>query len=132
MPREPNETMKAEEKRQTARGKTRKKKRKPLRNGRLSTADKLALAQREENVFPSCERRCGGVHELQQSPEVLGPLDSQSDQVDFAGSRQRGVSIVCRRLVVHIMTTSDISDSLLLLVTIPTSTIVLRTRAFFE
>ena len=39
-------SMKAEEKRQTARGKTRKKKRKPLRRGRLSTADKLALAQR--------------------------------------------------------------------------------------
>ena len=45
-------SMRAEEKRQAARGKTRKKKRRPLRRGRLSTADKLALAQREENVFP--------------------------------------------------------------------------------
>ena len=44
--------MKAEEKRQAARGKTRKKKPRPLRRGRLATADKLALAQREENVFP--------------------------------------------------------------------------------
>jgi hypothetical protein len=45
-------SMRAEEKRQAARGKKRKKKRKPLRRGRLSTADKLALAEREENVFP--------------------------------------------------------------------------------
>ena len=45
-------SMKAEEKRQAARGKTRKKKPRPLRRGRLATADKLALAQREENVFP--------------------------------------------------------------------------------
>jgi transposase len=45
-------SMRAEEKRQAARGKKRKKKRKPLRRGRLSTAHKLALAEREENVFP--------------------------------------------------------------------------------
>ena len=45
-------SLRAEEKRQAARGKQQKKKRKPLRRGRLSTADKLALAQREENVFP--------------------------------------------------------------------------------
>jgi hypothetical protein len=45
-------SMKAEQKRQEARGKKRKKRRKPLRSGRLSTADKLAMAQREEIVFP--------------------------------------------------------------------------------
>lgn len=45
-------SMKAEEKRQAARGKRRKNKRRPLRRGRLSTADKLALAEREEHVFP--------------------------------------------------------------------------------
>ena len=45
-------SMKAEEKRQAARGKKQKKKRKSTRRGRLSTADKLALAQREEDVFP--------------------------------------------------------------------------------
>ena len=45
-------SMKAEEKRQAARGKAQKKKRKPRRKGRLATADKLAMAQREENVFP--------------------------------------------------------------------------------
>jgi transposase len=42
----------AEEKRQAARGKTPRKKNKPLRRGRVSTADKLAQAQRDEDVFP--------------------------------------------------------------------------------
>lgn len=45
-------SMKAEEQRQAARGKGRRKKPKPLRRGRLSTADKLALAEREEDAFP--------------------------------------------------------------------------------
>ncbi len=45
-------SMKAEEKRQAARGKKHKKKPKPLRRGRLGTAEKLARAEREENVFP--------------------------------------------------------------------------------
>jgi transposase len=45
-------SVEAEEKRQAARGKKRKKKPGPRRRGRLSTADKLALAEREENVFP--------------------------------------------------------------------------------
>lgn len=46
-------SMKAEEKRQEARGrKAKKKKTKPRRHGRLSTAEKLALAEREEDVFP--------------------------------------------------------------------------------
>jgi hypothetical protein len=42
----------AEEKRQAARGKTPRNKNKPLRRGRISTADKLARAQRHEDVFP--------------------------------------------------------------------------------
>ncbi len=42
----------AEEKRQAARGKTPRKKNKPLRRGRVSTAEKLAQAQWEEEVFP--------------------------------------------------------------------------------
>ena len=42
----------AEEKRQAARGKTPRKKSKPLRRGRVSTADKLAKAQWEQDVFP--------------------------------------------------------------------------------
>jgi len=45
-------SIKAEEKRQAARGKRRKKKPKRHCKGRLSTADKLALAGREESVFP--------------------------------------------------------------------------------
>ncbi len=46
-------SLRAEEKRQEARGKKRKKIRKPLRRGRFSTADKLKLAEREEDVFPA-------------------------------------------------------------------------------
>jgi hypothetical protein len=46
-------SLKAEEKRQQARGrKAKKKKTKPRRRGRLSTAEKLALAEHEQNVFP--------------------------------------------------------------------------------
>jgi transposase len=56
-------SMKAEDKRQKARGrKTKKNKNKPRRKGRVFTADKLAMAEHEENVFPDgvdphqCER----------------------------------------------------------------------------
>jgi transposase len=46
-------SLKAEEKRQQARGrKAKKKKQKRRRRGRLATADKLKLAEREEDVFP--------------------------------------------------------------------------------
>jgi transposase len=46
-------SVKAEEQRQAARGrKARKKKHQPRRRGRVSTAEKLALAQEEEDVFP--------------------------------------------------------------------------------
>lgn len=46
-------SLKAEEKRQEARGrKAKKKKNKPRRRGRLRTADKLALAEQRESVFP--------------------------------------------------------------------------------
>jgi len=47
-------SVKAEEQRQKARGrKSRKKKRKkPLRRGRIRNADKLRMAEREENVYP--------------------------------------------------------------------------------
>ena len=45
-------SMKAEEKRQQKRRKKRKQKKKPLRSGRRTTAEKLELAQREEDVFP--------------------------------------------------------------------------------
>lgn len=45
-------SLRAEEQRQAARGKSRGKKPKRLRQGRLATADKLALAEREERVYP--------------------------------------------------------------------------------
>ena len=46
-------SLQAEEKRQEARGRRpKKKKTKPRRRGRFSTAQKLALATQEENVFP--------------------------------------------------------------------------------
>jgi transposase len=45
-------SVQAEEKRQAARGKSKRKKNKPQRQGRISTAEKLAQAQREENVYP--------------------------------------------------------------------------------
>jgi len=48
----------AEEQRQAARGKARRKQNKPLRRGRVSTADKLAQAQRHEDVFPEGLEPC--------------------------------------------------------------------------
>jgi len=46
-------SLRAEERRQEARGKKPKKKRKPLRRGRISTAEKVARAERTEKVFPA-------------------------------------------------------------------------------
>jgi len=43
---------KAEEKRQAKRKRQKKNRRKPLRRGRLSTADKIKLAKRTEQVYP--------------------------------------------------------------------------------
>lgn len=45
--------MRAEEKRQEARGKTRRKRKRAPRRGRGTTADKVAQAQRREAVFPA-------------------------------------------------------------------------------
>ena len=45
-------SLRAEEQRQEARGKKRRKKNKPLRRGRVTTAEKLKLAERIEKVFP--------------------------------------------------------------------------------
>lgn len=46
-------SLRAEEKRQQARGRERRKRNRPLRRGRIGTADKLALAVRTEQVFPA-------------------------------------------------------------------------------
>jgi transposase len=45
--------MRAEEKRQEARGKRRRKKKSPSRRGRMTTAAKIARAKRTEKVFPT-------------------------------------------------------------------------------
>ena len=45
-------SMRAEEQRQEARGKKQRKRNRPLRRGRISTVEKLTLAQRTEQVFP--------------------------------------------------------------------------------
>lgn len=45
-------SLRAEERRQEARGKKQRKRNRPLRRGRITTADKLARAQRTEQVFP--------------------------------------------------------------------------------
>ncbi|MBM3273234.1 hypothetical protein FJY94_08365 [Candidatus Kaiserbacteria bacterium] len=74
-------SVREEEKRQEARGRTRKRKRpgKGVRCGRLRTADKIALAQRTEQVFPdglpsplrgSVVRQSAPVAELLSEPET--------------------------------------------------------------
>ena len=62
--------MRAEEQRQEARGKKPRKRKRPLRGGRITTAEKVAQAERTEKVFPAgvpkatagCRTRgrCGG------------------------------------------------------------------------
>jgi hypothetical protein len=46
-------SMRAEEQRQRARGKKSQKRKRPLRCGRITTADKIAQAKRTEKVFPA-------------------------------------------------------------------------------
>jgi hypothetical protein len=45
-------SLRAEEQRQEARGKKQRKRNRPRRRGRITTADKIAQAQRTEKVFP--------------------------------------------------------------------------------
>src|SRR5580693_130888 len=46
-------SMRAEEKRQEARGKTKRRKNRPIRRGRVTTAEKVRQAARTEKVFPA-------------------------------------------------------------------------------
>jgi hypothetical protein len=46
-------SLRAEEQRQEARGKTRRKKTRPTRRGRITTAEKIRQAERTEDVFPA-------------------------------------------------------------------------------
>jgi hypothetical protein len=57
-------SLRAEERRQEARGKKRRKRNRPPRCGRITTADKIAQAQRTEKVFPVgvAQRDCNLSH----------------------------------------------------------------------
>ena len=46
-------SVRAEERRQEARGKKPRKRNRPLRRGRITTAEKIARAQRTEQVYPA-------------------------------------------------------------------------------
>lgn len=46
-------SMRAEERRQEARGKTKRRKQRPIRRGRVTTAEKIRQAARTEKVFPA-------------------------------------------------------------------------------
>ncbi len=46
-------SLRAEEQRQAARGKKSRRKKRPLRRGRVTTAEKIKLAERTEQVFPA-------------------------------------------------------------------------------
>jgi len=71
-------SMRAEEQRQEARGKKQRKRNRPRRRGRITTADKIAQAQRTEQVFPAgvAQRDCQLSHtrpvwRLEQGQAVL-------------------------------------------------------------
>ena len=46
-------SLRSEEQRQEARGRTRRRKNRPVRRGRITTAEKIAVAARTEQVFPA-------------------------------------------------------------------------------
>jgi hypothetical protein len=75
-------SLKAEEQRQAARGrKAKKKKNKPRRRGRLSTAEKLALAKHQEPVYPEGVDRQQG--KFSHSRPVWRLLDGQAVLVAY-------------------------------------------------
>jgi transposase len=57
-------SLRAEEQRQAARGKKSRKRQRPLRRGRVTTAEKIRQAERTEQVFPAnvSEKDCGLSH----------------------------------------------------------------------
>jgi hypothetical protein len=57
-------SLRAEERRQEARGKKQRQRNRPLRCGRITTADKIARAERTEKVFPAgvAQRDCNLSH----------------------------------------------------------------------
>lgn len=102
-------SLKAEEKRQEARGKKAKRKKpQPRRRGRLTTADKLKLAEREEPVYPAgldpqqCTlSHCRPVWRLEQGRAVLvayqiyrGPRNQYGKIPGTLGRSQFGLEII--------------------------------------
>lgn len=101
-------SVRAEEKRQEARGKKRRKRNRPLRRGRLTTADKIAQAARTEKVFPTGvpEKDCQRSHtrpvwRLENGQAVLvayeiyrGPKNQYGRILAVLGRSEFGIEIV--------------------------------------
>ena len=101
-------SLRAEEQRQEARGKKKRRRQRPLRRGRLSTADKLARAQRTEQVIPAgvVKSDCRLSHtqpvwRLEQCQAVLvayevyrGPRNQYSQIPGVLGRSEFGIEIV--------------------------------------
>ncbi len=101
-------SVRAEERRQEARGKKPKKKPKPLRRGRITTAEKIARAERTEKVFPAdvsqddCKlSHTRGVWRLEDGRAVLvayeiyrGPKNQYGKIPGALGRSEFGIEIV--------------------------------------
>jgi hypothetical protein len=101
-------SMKAEEKRQEARGKKRRQRNRPRRCGRIRSADKIAQAQRTEQVFPAevpkqacCLSHTRVVWRLENGQAVLvayevyrGPKNQYGQIPAVLGRSEFGIEIV--------------------------------------
>jgi hypothetical protein len=101
-------SVRAEEQRQEARGKKKRKRNRPRRRGRISTADKIAQAQRTEPVFPTgvAKSDCTLSHtrpvwRLEQGQAVLvayevyrGPRNQYGQIPGVLGRSEFGIEIV--------------------------------------
>ena len=70
-------SLRAEEQRQEKRGKKPKKKPQPLRRGRITTAEKIARAERTEKVFPAgvaARKRSGRSRRLRHLSRAEKPI----------------------------------------------------------
>lgn len=101
-------SLRAEEQRQEARGKKQRKRNRPLRRGRITTADKIARAERTERVFPAgiAESQCKLSHtrpiwRLEQGRAVLvayeihrGPGNQYGKIPGVLGRGEFGIEII--------------------------------------
>ena len=101
-------SLRAEEQRQEARGKKKRQRKRPLRRGRISNADKIARAQRTEQVFPTgvAASACRLSHtrpvwRLEQGRAVLvayevyrGPRNQYGQIPGVLGRSEFGIEIV--------------------------------------